>query len=186
MFAEAVLAGMLHLPCPMDEPRADCLPWRAEVATAIAYAADEATCSGEFKRDDCAPTFAGPRDELAAMLIEIAFHESGLRKRIQAGECKPYECDAVRGPHGEVVRFLARSMWQIHASPRIRNVNTPAPRERWKAIAGTSPEAVRLAAQTAVRVLVRNPQGFGVSRGSAGRRGLETRKIRAKILAALG
>jgi hypothetical protein len=103
---------------------------------------------------------SGDNDALAADLVEIGYHESGFRKRIQAGDCRIYrkggsECDHYRGV------FLARSMWQIHRTPELPGVEALVPRKRWMAIQGTEASSVTLAARTAARVLRSNPSAFG-------------------------
>ncbi len=52
------------------------------------------------------PLFEGEdgRVKTALLLLAVAYHESGFRGSIDAGLCKPYECD-----HGR-----AFSMWQLH------------------------------------------------------------------------
>ena len=126
---------MATVQCPMDEPKDQCEPWRVEVATAIAQAADG-------------------NDALAAQLVEIAAHESGLRKRIQACDCRRYkrtgqsECDWWRGV------FLARSLWQVHDTGMLE----PG---QWRAMKGTAPEPLLLSARVALRIYQRNPAAFG-------------------------
>jgi hypothetical protein len=55
---------------------------------------------------DEAPLFQGEdgRVKTALLLLSVALHESGFRGDVDAGKCKPYECD-----HGK-----AFSMWQLH------------------------------------------------------------------------
>jgi hypothetical protein len=55
---------------------------------------------------DEAPLFPGEdgRVKTGLLLLSVAFHESGFRGDVDAGKCKPYECD-----HGK-----AFSMWQLH------------------------------------------------------------------------
>jgi hypothetical protein len=55
---------------------------------------------------DEAPLFQGEdgRVKTALLLLSVALHESGFRGDVDAGRCKPYECD-----HGK-----AFSMWQLH------------------------------------------------------------------------
>jgi hypothetical protein len=161
--AAAILAAMTALPCPRDEPAEQCAPWRATVAEAIAAA-------------------AGDNDALAADLVEIGYHESGFRKRIQAGDCRLYrngtgECDHFRGV------FLARSMWQIHRTPELPGLEALVPRKRWLAIQGTGAESVTLAARTAARVLRSNPSAFGRA-AKTGPRAQASAKILGRILKA--
>jgi hypothetical protein len=55
---------------------------------------------------DETPLFLGEdgRVKTALLLLSVALHESGFRGDVDAGKCKPYECD-----HGK-----AFSMWQLH------------------------------------------------------------------------
>jgi hypothetical protein len=55
---------------------------------------------------DEAPLFQGEdgRVKTALLLLSVALHESAFRGDVDAGKCKPYECD-----HGK-----AFSMWQLH------------------------------------------------------------------------
>ena len=178
--AEAILAAMTVLPCPADEPRAECQPWRANVAQAVADVSEEATCSGEWAMPSCVPLYRGAPDELAATLVEVAMHESGLRRRIQAWECRGLECDAVKHrKSGRVVRRLARSMWQLHASPTIPGVKADVPRDVWLASTGTTHEAIVTAARAATRLLVHAPQAFGL--GGKGPRSKAAWRILASI-----
>lgn len=50
----------------------------------------------------------------AALMLTVAFHESGLSERIQRGDFKPHEADAhkVNG----VLMHRARGLWQVHAN----------------------------------------------------------------------
>lgn len=52
------------------------------------------------------PLFEGEdgRVKTALLLLAVAYHESSFRAEIDAGRCKPFECD-----HGR-----AFSMWQLH------------------------------------------------------------------------
>lgn len=173
--AEAVLVAMMHLACPRDEPAEQCRPWRALVAEAIADAAERATCTSEWSEPRCDPVWHGAADELAALLVEVGYHESGFRRRIQAGQCRADECDAVRRG-GRTVRHLARSMWQLHVSPRIPGYPGDVPREAWLACTGTEYEHVLTAAQAAARVLAHRPSAFGLTLGR-GKRAREAWRI---------
>ena len=183
--AAALLSAMMALPCAFDEPKADCRPWRAEVARAVADVAEEATCEG--RPVDCAPTWKGPADELAAVLTEIAYHESGLRRRIQEGRCRDDECDAVRSLRTQrwTGLHLARSMWQLHRTPEIPGVESLVSREHWLAVVGSDPASLRLAASTAARLLRASPASFGgVSITSPGKRGSAARAILSRVRSA--
>ena len=184
--AAAVLAAATMLPCPVDEPKEQCTPWRTEVSEAVAEAAERATCTSEWSEAECSLVWQGPADQLAAHLLEIAYHESGLRRRIQADECRDDECDGTwRWKHGarKHTGHLAKSLWQLHQTPVIPTIEPLVGPERWKACAGTDYRNVLLAAETAARVLARNPGAFGVTFGSKGPRGVLTYKLLATMRA---
>lgn len=183
-FAEAILAAMLQLTCPADEPKEGCAQWRAQVSEAVAQAAEEATCTSNDSSVDCRPVWPGAADELAAYLIEVANHESGLRRRIQEDRCRDDECDSTwrwkNGKHKHT-GHLARSMWQLHASPNIPGVDGDVPREDWLAAAGLDPSTILVAARCAARLVAHNPGAFGLTLGSKGPRGVAAWKILARI-----
>ncbi len=81
----------------------------------------------------------GSPRELAALMLTVAYHETGFSLRIHDGHCKPYECDKGR----------ARGLWQLHAHRSL-------PRERWLTLAGLDDAATRLSAQEAAYALVRS------------------------------
>lgn len=108
------------------------------VANAVADASEELT-TGPKRR------WPGPAQELALVLTTIAWHESGFDLDVHAGNCKDYQCDPVRKRDGEVVRFKAASMWQIHA-------NALVPPRAWAKLAGADEESTRFAALTAGRL----------------------------------
>jgi hypothetical protein len=112
------------------------------VANAVADASEELTC---HKRDRCKRRWPGSAQELALVLTTIAWHESGLDPDVHAGRCKDHQCDPVRKRDGEVVRFKAASLWQIHA-------NALVPPPAWARLAGTDEESTRFAALTAGRL----------------------------------
>lgn len=171
--AAAILIAMLRLPCPADEPVTECAPWREVVAQAIADVAEEATCTSEWSRPECKPLWSGAPDALAAVLVEVAYHESGLRRRIQAGTCHKDECD----PNGSGGHY-AHSMWQLHESPDIVGIDAPVPRSVWRASVGTIPEAIMTGARAATRLLVLSPRAFGLSALlGPGKRGMVARRI---------
>lgn len=87
----------------------------------------------------------GSSQELALVLLTIAWHESGFDLDVHAGNCKDYQCDPLRRRDGKVVRFKAASMWQIHA-------NALVPPPVWKRLAGIDEESTRFAALTAGRL----------------------------------
>jgi hypothetical protein len=107
----------------------------AVVATAIADASEELA----RKR------WPGPAQEIALVLTTIAWHESGLDLNVHAGRCKDHQCDPVRKRDGEVVRFKAASLWQIHS-------NALVPPKVWATLAGTDEDSTRRAALVAGRL----------------------------------
>ena len=186
--AEAIAVAMLALPCPTDEPKAECRPWRQHVSEAIAHVAEQATCDSEWSPPECEPLWPGAADELAAVLVEIANHEATLSKRIQDGRCRPEECDGIRSRKtGKWTgRHLARSMWQLHESPYIPGIEGDVPHAEWLASTGTTREALVTAARAATRLLVHAPGAFGLDRAlGPGERGRAARKILGRIRAAM-
>lgn len=182
--AAAILAAMMALPCPRDEPADVCQPWRVVVSEAVERAAQEATCSGYWTMPSCVPVYDGAPDEIASALVEVAYHESGLRMRIQAGDCRGPECDGVWSVKRQrwTGKHLAHSMWQLHQTPTIPGVEPLVSREKWLAVVGDEPTHVLTAARTAAKVLVRNPGAFGLdSLLGTGPRGKAARKVLADI-----
>lgn len=181
--AEAILAALMALPCPADEPKAECAPWRKVVAEAIADVSEEASCASEWTEPDCRPIWPGSAPELAALLAETAYHESGLRRRIAEDRCRADECDAVKSRRtGRTHPHLAHSMWQLHEAPRIPGVKAPVDREVWLASIGSDPYALRTAARAAAKLLARSPKAFGLDAPlGPGPRGLAARRILGHI-----
>lgn len=131
-----ILAALLAL--PNTDLRAT--PERGPmVAGAIARA-----CDGE------------PR--LCALLVSVGFHESRFLDRIQAGQCRRYECDAFVTRSGEV-RYRARSWWQLHR-------HAAASAEEWRATTGLAPENVSTAALVAANVIRRGLRACGSNAGA--------------------
>jgi hypothetical protein len=87
-----------------------------------------------------------PTPERAALLVAIGYRESGFMPRIQAGDCRKFECD----------RGLSRSFWQIHKFSR-------AP--EWHDLLGLEPPTIKLAARVADRKL---RSGLQVCKTTAG------------------
>lgn len=81
-------------------------------------------------------TWPGSTAELVAFAVAIAKHETHLSARIQAGRCKPLECD----------RGKARSYWQLH-----KNALTD---EEWQRTVGLEQENVSFAARVALKRIV--------------------------------
>ncbi len=187
-FAEAIAVAMLSLPCPRDEPAAECAPWRMVVAEAISQVSKQATCAEQTA--ECKRTYPGSREELAALLVVTAYREGGLRRRIARGECKPGECDHYIDKHG-VRRFAALGLFQEHRSPWET-------RAAWRAMAGDDIGHVVLQARRATKLLARgraacgNVQGAMANYGGAGclwsgtgKRAREHAQIERKIREAL-
>jgi hypothetical protein len=147
MLADIILALLLSLPCPREPAEAEvCAAWRAEVAPSIAAAAEQTVAAGEWD---------GSVVELGALLVSVGYHESGFRRRIQAGECRPRECDSYhRAGHWY---YPAQTMWQQHA--------LPGRRAEHRAMVGTHSAAVEAAARGAARRLA---SGFRGCRTIAG------------------
>jgi len=78
----------------------------APEATQARYAAIAQDVAEIALDPDEQPLFEGEdgRVKTALLLLAVAFHESNYRGEIDAGRCKPYECD-----HGK-----AFSIWQLH------------------------------------------------------------------------
>lgn len=104
------------------------------IATAVTQAVDEA--SG----------WPSSKQELAALMVTIAWHETKFSLRIHDGRCKPLECDKGR----------ARGLWQLQAHRSL-------PKERWLLVAGLNPDATRVAAREAATALVRSRRMCGVA-----------------------
>jgi len=108
------------------------------VANAVADAS-EALSTGKRR------VWPGSERDLALVLTTIAWHESGFDADVHAGQCKPFQCDAVKNRAGDVVRFRAASLWQIHA-------NAFVPQRMWQTLAGTDEDSTRRAALVAGRI----------------------------------
>lgn len=132
--ADLILAGLLSLPT-YGEDRAPGLV-EAKRAQYAALAAGIATAAK-------AQSVTTPRD-WAALVIAIGHAESGFSLRIQAGQCKPHECD----------RGRARGPWQLH---RYAEATT-----WWEQMHG-----VEHAARQAQVASARLARGFYTCRGSA-------------------
>ena len=145
----AVLSVALALPRPYCPPRVACdrtgqLEHLRRTAVAVASAAERAALAGPWA--SAAPDLAtrlwpGDAPELAAALLTVAWCESRLSARVQAGLCPLYGCGGPRPG-------LAHSQWQIESSPLV-------PAAQWLAIVGDAPVQLEDAAWTAARVLAR-------------------------------
>lgn len=87
--------------------------------------------------------------DIAPELVSVIWHESKFLRRIQAGKCKPHECD----------RGRARSYLQLQ---KTSAQHVPAV---WDDIVGLEPENIRAAVDAAAPILRR---GKKVCRTSAG------------------
>jgi hypothetical protein len=141
----AILAFLLALPVYQAD-RAEPSSVRAErlqeVADAIEAAVDRATCPEDELGEPCQRRWPLERaDELRALLVAVAWHESRLAEHVQRGRCRPWEC----GGRGRDGLPRARGPWQVERSPVV-------PAELWRAIDG-GPGSTVAAAEAAVRVL---------------------------------
>jgi hypothetical protein len=121
--------------------------------------------------------------ERAAVYVTIGRFESNFLERVQAGNCKPWECD----------RGRARSWFQLHAQRMV-------PRAEWLTLTGLEPEAIARATNAAARIVDRGFRACGTmggvlsyyARGACrGWTGVEGRRmfserIRPKLLACTG
>lgn len=203
---ENILAAMLLLPLAQYPKGAD--PETAEVrqqrfaviAESIETAAREATCTTIDPVAECTPWWpAAQRDELASMLVTLAWWETKFIKRVHAGQCRSDECDALKLKNGDVLH-RARSSWQVQRNPRIVS------KAEWEGMVGTSIEATTTAARVATRVLASSRSrcakgmetkwehpavsayatGFSCSWSRADRRVSTYRKVLANIRASEG
>ncbi len=115
------------------------------IAEAIDEASAKATCEAPFASDDCAPIWKGSRKDLATLLAVNGWVESKYARNVHEGKCRPYQCDSIKGKDGKIV-YRARTPWQIHQSSYLHA-------GEWKAMFGSSPEATKVAADVAARIL---------------------------------
>ena len=101
---------------------------------------------------------SGGDARLGALLVSVGFHESRFVDRIQAGQCRRYECDSFVLPSGEV-RFRARSFFQLHR-------HAAASGDEWRRTTGLATENVSTAAAVAARVLSKGLRACGSSPGA--------------------
>lgn len=126
------------------------------IASSEASAAHAATCTGSWSEADfCVPVWRGTPVEAVVFLTMTGFMESGFAEHIHKGQCKPYECDAVKLPGGRVF-FKARTPWQLQ--------RTRATRAHWSDMVGDTPYATFEAAYAALKVA-------GAARARCGRSG---------------
>lgn len=150
---ESILAAIISLPLAQyprgaDPETVDVRQQRfAIIAEAIDIAAREATCSTLDPKAECTPWWpAAQQEELAAMLITLAWHETKFILRVHAGQCRSDECDALR-MKGGLVHHRARSSWQVQRNPRMVS------KSEWEGMVGTSLESTTIAARVATRIL---------------------------------
>ncbi len=120
------------------------------VAKSIDYAASRGTCSGAYSEDEsCKRIYHGDRVELASMLTALGYMESGFALNVHEGRCRQNECDSyvLKDRQGRVYRVVhrARSPWQVHFNPMIRDV--------WDDMQGTTQWQTANAAWAATMVL---------------------------------
>ena len=138
---EKALVALNRAALAGDQPRA------RTIAAAIDSASLEAVCAPPWADSDfCQVVWPGTRTELAAALIVQGTLESGFAERIGAGRCRAFECDSIRLPGGRVVH-LARSYWQLHASPTL------LPLLEWASLRGVEFAPTADAAYAAARIL---------------------------------
>jgi|SRR3990172_333543 len=128
---EAILAVLLSFAVSTRDQIPETQAERTErlrvVATAIAWAADRATC---YEQSSPCRAVLGDRELAAAVLIVQARRESSLRRDVQIGQCRPHECD----------RGRAKGPWQTHHAPWIES------REQWQSYASLEQSHVQRAA----------------------------------------
>lgn len=150
-----------------NEPEIDRKARIEIVAEAFASVADEMMCEGEFDYRFCKKLWRGSYVDLILALGTQAWHESKVAAYIQAGNCRPWECDPVfvRDKRGTIVLdedgkpityFLARSMFQCHES-------TPEAREMWHLMIGNDYEAVRASTWVMASFFRRNYCGGNIA-----------------------
>lgn len=132
-----ILAVLLSLPPSVtDTETPEARVARISVAaTAIAAASARATCSEQWEGPGCRRRWPGSREQLAAALLALGWHETRWAQYVGEGRC-------AEGPPGQrcdpdrAGRPRARSYWQVWrvAWPQL-----------WKTRPG-SPEAVQEAA----------------------------------------
>ncbi len=156
---EAILVVLLGLrPCELDRETPEDRRARLEVVSqSVEYAAARATCSGAFAEwVECQPIWRRSRSELTALLVTVAYEESKLALHVHAGRCRDHECDAISS--GGSIVHRARSLWQVHYSPAFR--------EEWENIPGTTLWQTSDAAWAATRVLAMGERRCGTVLGS--------------------
>jgi len=153
MLQLSLLAALLSLrPFHADvETESERLARLTTISTAIAEAADLATCTGAGARPGCTPLYRGDARELAFLLLSQAYHETRLARHVHEGRCRTEigECDSGR----------AIGLWQLQAGPHL-------PVAEWKTLAGSDLPATRRAALEAARALGRGLNYCRTPRGA--------------------
>lgn len=88
---------------------------------------------------------------LAALAVSVGHHETKFLERIQAGRCKPLECD----------RGLARGYFQPHRDASLLT------RERWDDLVGLEQENVDLQVKVVLQLLRRGRKVCKTLEGAA-------------------
>ncbi|MFA5053094.1 MAG: hypothetical protein WC565_03485 [Parcubacteria group bacterium] len=114
------------------------------IASAISQATQRACCSGAYASEECSRLWAGSESSLAALIVTKGWWESRFALNVHLGECKPWECDAVKLSNGSVMH-LARTPWQFQ--------RTAFSAPLWTDMVGTGIEPTRNAAWVAARIL---------------------------------
>jgi hypothetical protein len=128
---KAILTVLMSLQSvdPPTETLVERVDRMTNIARAIEYAADRATCTRTFSGwTDCQPIYLGPAEDIEVPLISLGYQESGFLLRVHSGNCYTNECDAIRLTNGAIVH-RARSPWQVHWNPSIK--------EEWQYMLGT-------------------------------------------------
>jgi hypothetical protein len=125
------------------------------ISIAIGRASGRATCTGDYAVEGC-KRIIRDATEAAAILSEWADAESALLKNVQAGQCKPNECDPVRmwDGHKVAVQHRARGLWQLHRLGEWSN-------ETWNLLHGLTQQSLDAQAWEAIK-------RFQLGRGQCG------------------
>lgn len=137
-----------------------------DLATGLAEAAEEATCSGFWEDSEgCRKTWPGPASQLVAFELMIGWWESKLDPLIQSGKCPVWgpaptqiTCDGllfrsgVRPPN--VLGIAHRTRWGlvVHTSASVFQMK-PASQHRYDEVVGLGPESVHEACREAARMI---------------------------------
>lgn len=119
------------------------------IAEATESAVLRATCAGQWPGLGCRRIWMGTRSRMAALLAMKAIEESGLGRRIHAGQCRGAECD-----WGTSI-----GLWQVKR-PRWM------PEKQWRGLAGVDLVSTTEAAWYAARVLAWARRRCGTDEGA--------------------